>query len=53
MGLIFRARRRIAPGVTANLSKHGVSVSARRTGVTVNTRGRVTIRLGKGISFRL
>ncbi|UFU14657.1 DUF4236 domain-containing protein [Curtobacterium sp. C1] len=53
MGLILRARRRIAPGVTANLSKRGVSVSARRAGVTVNTRGRVTIRLGKGISFRL
>ncbi|MFS0729568.1 DUF4236 domain-containing protein [Curtobacterium sp. 1P10AnD] len=53
MGLIFRARRRITPGVTANVSKRGFSLSARRSGVSVDSRGRITIRLGKGLTWRL
>ncbi|MBT2501410.1 DUF4236 domain-containing protein [Curtobacterium sp. ISL-83] len=52
MGLIFRSRRKVAPGVTANVSKHGMSLSEKVGPVTLNSRGRVTVRLGKGLSFR-
>lgn len=55
MGLIFRRRVKLGKGKTSwlNLSKSGVSLSKRVGPVTVNSRGRVTVRLGKGISFRL
>ena len=53
MGLIFRKTVRAGKNTRVNLSKSGASVSQRFGPVTVNSRGRVTIRLGKGISFRL
>jgi hypothetical protein len=56
MGLIFRKRVRVGrSGRTwVNLSKSGASVS-RKLGdrVTVNSRGRVTIRIAPGISWRI
>lgn len=55
MGLIFRRRVKLGKSTSSwlNLSKSGVSASKRVGPVTVNSRGRVTVRLGKGISFRL
>ena len=35
-----------------NVSKRGVSVSQKVGPVTVNSRGRTNIRLGKGIGYR-
>ena len=56
MGLIFRKRVKVGQsGKTwVNLSKSGASVS-RKLGdrVTVNSRGRVTIRIAPGISWRI
>lgn len=53
MGLIFRKSVKIGKNTKLNLSKSGVSASVKKGPVTVNSRGRVTIRLGKGISWRL
>lgn len=52
MGIYVRETRRIG-GSRVNLSKSGVSISktfGKR--VTVNSRGRVSIRLAKGSSLR-
>ena len=53
MGLIFRKRVRLDDDTALNLSNSGGSVS-RRVGkrVTVSSRGRVSVRLGPGLSFR-
>lgn len=53
MGLIYRRRVRTSRTTRLNISGHGVSESARAGRVTVNTRGRVTIRLAPGLSFRI
>lgn len=53
MGLIWTRRKRIAPGANLNVSKSGASVSKKVGPLTVNSRGRVTLRLGKGLRFRL
>lgn len=53
MGLIFNRRKRVAKGATLNVSKSGASVSKKAGPVTVNSRGKTTVRLGKGISFKL
>lgn len=52
MGFYFRRRTRAGRRTWLNWSKSGVSLSHRRGPVTVNTRGRVTLRLGKGIGWR-
>jgi hypothetical protein len=52
MGLIFRRQVRVAKRGTVNLSRRGASVSERAGPLTVNSRGRASIRLGKGFSFR-
>ena len=52
MGLIFRKRVKLDDDTAANLSTHGVSVSRRLGRVTVSSRGRVSIRLLPGLSFR-
>ena len=52
MVLIFRRRIRTSPHTWANVSTHGVSESARVGRVTVNSRGRASVRLGKGWSIR-
>ena len=52
MGLIFRKTKSLGRSGRLNVSKSGVSVSKRVGPLTVNTRGRGRIRLGKGFSFR-
>ena len=53
MGLIFRRTKRLGRSTRLNLSKSGASVSRRVGPFTVNSRGRLRIRLGKGFGFRL
>lgn len=52
MGFTFRKRKSLGGGKSLNISKSGASVSKRAGRVTMNTRGRGSVRLGKGISFR-
>jgi hypothetical protein len=54
MGLILRKTARLGKTGRVNVSRSGVSVS-KKFGrfVTVNSRGRITIRLAPGISFRI
>lgn len=53
MGSIqYRKRVKLSDGTWVNVSKSGVSVSARKKPVTVNSRGVVTFRLAKGLRFR-
>jgi len=53
MGLLFRRSKKLGRGFRLNLTQRGVSLSARRGPVSVSSKGHVTIRLGKGFSFRL
>jgi hypothetical protein len=53
MGLLFRKSKRIGRGVRLNVTQRGVSASARRGPISVSSKGHVTIRLGKGFSFRI
>jgi len=53
MGILFRSRRKISPNTWLNFSKSGVSTSARVGRATINSRGRVTLRLGKGLYWRI
>lgn len=53
MGLIYRRRVRTGKRNWLNISKSGVSASERVGPVTVNSRGGMRIRLGKGFSFRI
>lgn len=50
MGLVFRKRIRIGANKTVNLSK-GTASAAKRVG-QVNSRGRGSIRILTGLSFR-
>ncbi len=52
MGFIFRKRIRTGRNSWVNVSRSGASVSRRVGPVTVNSRGRVTVRLGRGLSWR-
>lgn len=52
MGLIFRKRVKTGRNTWLNLSKSGVSTSRRAGRVTVNSRGRVSVRLAKGLTWR-
>ena len=52
MGLVFRRRKRIGKGTFLNLSKSGASVSKRVGRVSLSSRGRGSIRLFKGMSYR-
>ena len=52
MGFVFSRRKRLANGLDVNLSKSGASVSKRAGRVTVNSRGRGSVRIFKGLSFR-
>lgn len=53
MGLIIRKRVRTGKNSWFNVSKSGVSASRRAGPLSVNSRGQVRVRLGKGISWRL
>jgi hypothetical protein len=52
MPLYYRKRVRLGRRLWLNVSKSGLSVSARAGRVTANTRGRVTARLGGGLYWR-
>ncbi|HET7736882.1 MAG TPA: DUF4236 domain-containing protein [Nocardioidaceae bacterium] len=51
MGLVFSRRKRIGKGLNLNVSKTGASVSKKVGRVTVNSRGRGSVRLFKGLSL--
>jgi hypothetical protein len=52
MGLIFRKRIRTGRGSALNVSRAGVSASKRLGRVTLSSRGRGSVRIAKGLSFR-
>ena len=55
MGFGFRKRKRIAPGVSLNLSKSGLGVSVGRRGASVSrsAKGRKQLSFGwKGLFWR-
>ena len=52
MGFVFSRRKRIGKGLNLNLSKSGASLSKRVGPATLSSRGRGSIRLAKGLSFR-
>lgn len=52
MGLVFRKRIKTGKRTGVNLSKSGASVSRRGKRVSVSSKGRGSIRLGKGVSWR-
>jgi|1186.fasta_scaffold141655_2 hypothetical protein len=53
MGLVYRKRLRLGRNSSVNLSNSGVSLSQRiGRRVTINSRGRGSLRLFKGLSWR-
>lgn len=52
MGISYRKRVRTGRGSWLNLSKSGASASMRKGPVTVNSRGRFSIRVAPGLSYR-
>ena len=52
MGFQYRKRVRLGKNSWLNLSKSGVSGSFRVGPATFNSRGRKSIRLGNGMSYR-
>ncbi len=52
MGLVFGKRIRIGESETVDLSTRGASVATRIGRVTVNSRGRGSIRILPGLSVR-
>ena len=53
MGLIFRKTLKLGKKSKVNLSKRGASISRKMGPLTLNSRGRATVRLGKGLSWRI
>lgn len=52
MGLSFRRSIRLGKALRVNLSKSGPSLSTKLGRVSVSSRGRGSVRLGKGLSWR-
>ncbi|GAA2143655.1 hypothetical protein GCM10009844_16280 [Nocardioides koreensis] len=52
MGLVFHRRKRLGRSTFLNLSRGGASVSKRVGRLSVSSRGRGRVRLGKGLSWR-
>jgi hypothetical protein len=52
MGLVYRRSRRLGRRSRINYGTGGASVSFRLGPLTVNSRGRVSLRLGRGLSWR-
>ena len=52
MGFSYRKRIRTGKRSWLNVSKRGVSGSGRIGPFTINSRGRTSLRLGKGLSYR-
>ena len=53
MGLIFRRSFRGPAGTRITASRRGLSASKRFGRVTVDSRGHVTVRLFRGLSWRI
>ncbi len=53
MGFVYRKRISVGRNTRINLSKSGASVSERVGRITLNSRGRATIRILPGLSFRI
>ncbi|WP_432491286.1 DUF4236 domain-containing protein [Kineococcus auxinigenes] len=51
MGLFFRRSKVLGRGVRLNASNRGVSFSKRFGRTTVDSRGRVSVRLFKGLTW--
>ena len=52
MPFTFQKRKKVGKKTTANISKSGVSLSKKAGPVTLNTRGRGSVRIGKGVGFK-
>lgn len=52
MGFVFRKRIKAGKNTSVNLSKSGASVSERVGPLSINSHGRVTVRILPGLSFR-
>lgn len=52
MGFQYRRRVQLTKGTWLNVSKSGVSASTRAGRTTVNTRGRLFVRIVKGLYWR-
>ena len=52
MGFSFQRRKRLGRSTFANFSKSGVSVSKRSGRLNVSSRGRGSVRIAKGLSYR-
>jgi hypothetical protein len=52
VGFSYRKRIRTGKRSWLNISKSGISGSGRLGPFTINSRGRTSIRLGKGLSYR-
>lgn len=52
MGFSFRKSRKIGKNTRLTVSGRGASVSKKVGPFSVSSRGNVTVRLGKGLSFR-
>jgi hypothetical protein len=53
MPFYFRKTKRVTPTTRVNVTKTGASVSKKVGPVTLNSRGRVTVRIAPGLSFRI
>jgi hypothetical protein len=52
VGLQYRRSRRLGSGARLNVSGSGLSVSQRIGPLTVGSRGSMSLRLGRGLSYR-
>ena len=52
MGFVFQKCMRLGRSTFLNMSKSGASASKRDGRVTMATRGRGSVRVAKGMSFR-
>lgn len=52
MGFSFQRRKRLGRTSSLNLSKSSASMSKRTGRVTMNSRGRGSVRISNGLSFR-
>lgn len=52
MGFYIRKSARVGKHGRVNLSRSGLSLTERLGPLSVNSRGRVTLRLFKGLGFR-
>lgn len=53
MGFVFSKRKKVGKNTAVNVSKSGVSASRKMGPLTVNSRGKASVRLGKGLRFKI